>query len=129
MAADAALTAERAAAQRLVDDLRAELAGIVIDQRANPPDDEHDVEGSSVGYERARVAALLVEAVARRAEVDGAIERLAAGSYGTCDACAGPLGEERLAALPTVRHCVTCAAEGRATALGGPGVPTARRLG
>ena len=119
------LEAERVAARRLVDDLRAELRGIVAAQEANPPDDEHDVEGSSVGYERARVAALLVDAEARLTELVAAERRLAAGTYGCCEQCGGAIGEERLAALPTARRCVSCAAADRS----GPATGTRRKGG
>lgn len=104
------LDAERAGLQHLVHDLRAELAGIVAEQEANPPDDEHDVEGSSVGYERARVSALLADAERRLGDLDVAAERIAAGTYGTCEACGASIGRERLAALPATRRCVACAA-------------------
>ncbi|HEV8116104.1 MAG TPA: TraR/DksA C4-type zinc finger protein [Acidimicrobiales bacterium] len=105
-----ALQAELAAARRLVEDLRVELAGILVEQKANPPDDEHDVEGSSVGYERARVTALLAEAERRLHDLEAVGERLADGTYGSCQVCGGPIGEERLAALPASTRCISCAA-------------------
>jgi len=111
-----ALGAERAAALLLVADLRAELEGIMVEQEANPPDDEHDVEGSSVAYERARVTALLAHAEGRLAELDAAAGRLASGWYGWCEQCGRPIGDERLAAMPSTQRCVTCA--------GGPSVRT-----
>lgn len=113
------LAGELSAAQRLVQDLRAELAGILVEQEAHPPDDEHDVEGSSVGYERARVAALLGDAERRLAELEAVGERVAAGAYGSCDGCGGPIGVERLAALPATRRCITCASAGRRPGWGG----------
>jgi len=119
-----ALAAERGAAARLVADLQGELAGIIAGQGENVPDDEHDVEGSSVGYERARVTALLAHAEARVAEADAAVERVAARSYGACEHCGGPIGGERLDALPTARRCVSCASAG-----GRPDRSLARRRG
>jgi DnaK suppressor protein len=104
------LDAERVAARRLVEDLRAELHGIVAAQEAHPPDDEHDVEGSSVGYERARVSSLLADAERRLGDLRLAAERVATGTYGTCEACGAPIGQDRLAALPATRRCVSCAA-------------------
>ena len=124
------LAAERAGAQRLVEDLRAELAGIIVEQEANPPDDEHDVEGSSVGYERARVTALLAHAEARLAEVDAAVERMDARAYGVCEVCGGSVGEDRLRALPTTRRCLSCAAAGGRPGLrrgAGEGLSSRRR--
>ena len=104
-----ALANARAVAERLVDDLRDELDGIISTQEADPPDDEHDVEGSSVGFERARVTALLASAEANLAELRAADERLASGSYGRCEVCGSAIGEDRLAAMPTTRRCVSCA--------------------
>ncbi|HVF32335.1 MAG TPA: TraR/DksA C4-type zinc finger protein [Acidimicrobiales bacterium] len=91
-------------------DLTAELDGIIAAQAADPPDDEHDVEGSSVGFERARVTALLEHATTRLAALDAAVARDAAGvAVGACEACGRPIGEERLAAIPEAVRCVSCA--------------------
>lgn len=95
-------------AERLVADLRVELDGIIVAQEADPPDDEHDVEGSSVGFERARVTALLSSAEANLAELL-AVDPADAG-YGRCEVCGQPIGADRLAAVPSTRRCVTCAA-------------------
>lgn len=104
-----ALEAERVAVRQVVSDLRTEIEGIIAEQGAKPPDDEHDVEGSSVGYERARVMALLAHAEGRLADLEAASGRVVAGSYGHCDSCGGPIGDERLAALPTTQRCLSCA--------------------
>ena len=101
------------AARRLVDDLRTELEGIFVAQQADPPDDEHDVEGSSVGFERARISALLAPAEAHLAAIERARCRAEAGDYGRCERCAGVIGEERLAALPATTLCIDCARRGR----------------
>jgi RNA polymerase-binding transcription factor DksA len=123
------LAAEGAGAQRMVDDLRAELAGIIAEQEAKPPDDEHDVEGSSVGYERARVMALLADAEARLAEVDAAVERVGSPGYGRCEACGGPIGDDRLRALPTTRRCLSCASMSSSPGLGRRGLRSSPRVG
>ncbi len=41
-------------------------------------------------------------------EIDAALARIADGTYGTCEACGGAIGRDRLRALPEVRRCVTC---------------------
>ena len=104
-----ALDAARRQARTLVADLQAELDGIIAAQEADPPDDEHDVEGSSVGFERARVTALLVRAEARLAELELAGARLEAGDYGRCAVCRGDIAADRLAALPATTRCFACA--------------------
>ena len=96
-------------AARAVADLEAELAGIVEQQVAVAPDDEHDAEGSTIGFERARVIALLAHARHVLAQLEQAQSRLDAGTYGRCARCAEPIGDERLAARPTADTCVVCA--------------------
>lgn len=39
-------------------------------------------------------------------EVDDALDRLRAGTYGRCEACGRPVGDERLRARPQARLCV-----------------------
>lgn len=72
-------------------------------------DDEHDPEGSTLAFERQQVAALLRQAEADLVELAAARERVAAGTYGRCEVCGGPVGEGRLEARPTARTCVGCA--------------------
>jgi DnaK suppressor protein len=99
---------ERTLAQ--VADLTAELEAIVALSMSEALDDEHDSEGSTIGFERARVAALLEHAQRRLADLDTAVQRLQTGSYGSCVRCGLPIGSERLEALPTATMCVGCAA-------------------
>jgi len=42
------------------------------------------------------------------AEIEAALGRIEQGSYGTCVSCGGPLGLQRLRALPEARFCVGC---------------------
>jgi DnaK suppressor protein len=72
-------------------------------------DDEHDPEGATIAFERSQVGALIRQARAHLAEVSAALDRLAAGTYGTCEACGLPIPSGRLEARPTARRCVTCA--------------------
>jgi DnaK suppressor protein len=41
--------------------------------------------------------------------VDRALEKLAEGSYGTCDSCGGPIAPARLRAAPESVRCIDCA--------------------
>jgi RNA polymerase-binding transcription factor DksA len=72
-------------------------------------DDEHDPDGSTPAREHALVAGLLLAAERHLAEVDLALERLAAGLYGRCQDCGAAVPAERLAASPTALSCVRCA--------------------
>ncbi len=67
--------------------------------------------GGAGGFEADEVHAetVVVDRVSRElAEVDAALGRIAAGNYGTCSACGGPLGLQRLRAIPEARFCLGC---------------------
>jgi RNA polymerase-binding transcription factor DksA len=94
-----------------IADLTAERDSIIAAAIDANLDDEHDPDGSTVAFERARVAALLAAATARRAELEQAARRVADGTYGVCERCGRPIGAERAAALPATTTCITCALE------------------
>jgi RNA polymerase-binding protein DksA len=100
-------TARERAAARLAS-LQREFDGIVEAARGAGTDDEHDPEGATLAFERQHVAALAQAAREHLADVDAALARLADGSYGTCQTCGRPIGEERLAARPAARTCIGC---------------------
>ncbi len=41
-------------------------------------------------------------------EVDAALQRLVAGTYGTCVDCGQPIPDQRLTALPASARCIEC---------------------
>lgn len=41
-------------------------------------------------------------------QIEAAISRIAAGSYGTCEQCGKPINPERLEALPYATLCIAC---------------------
>ena len=43
-------------------------------------------------------------------ELDAAIARIDAGTWGRCERCEGAIGRDRLAALPEARTCIKCGA-------------------
>ena len=100
--------------RRLVLSRLAALTGdfdeVVAASRDTNADDEHDPEGATIAFERSQVAALVQQARTHLAEVDRALERLADGTYGTCEGCGRPIAPARLEARPTARTCIDCAA-------------------
>ena len=88
--------------------LERDLAALMGATEASP-DDEHDPEGATIGFERAQVTALLDRTRSHLAEIAGARTRLADGSYGRCPRCGRAIGTERLRARPTARRCIRCA--------------------
>ncbi len=71
-------------------------------------DDEHDPEGSPLSSEWARLDGLRRAALKRVADAETAVAHEAAGRYGICSRCGGPITAGRLAALPTATRCVRC---------------------
>jgi RNA polymerase-binding transcription factor DksA len=110
----ARLVLERRDLELGVARLEAEIRDVVEATRDANSDDEHDPEGATIAFERQRVGALLEAARERGRELDAAIRRLSGdGEWGRCERCGGAIGADRLAARPSARHCVTCAAAGR----------------
>jgi len=103
------LAAERQRTVAQVDSLAADLADIMSSAELVATDDEHDPEGATIAFERARVDALLMQAREHLLEIGRAEQRLADANYGECERCGGRIGDERLAARPTAARCIDCA--------------------
>jgi DnaK suppressor protein len=106
----ARLEADRQATLERLRRLRRDFGGIVAASLDSNADDEHDPEGATIAFERSQVDALVQQAMRHLAEVDAALERVAAGRYGRCERCDGQIPDERLEARPVARTCVPCAA-------------------
>ena len=100
----------RVAALERIAAAQAELSDVIDSASSTTGDDEHDPEGATIGFERAQSSASLDAALARQAEVDAALDRVADGTYGTCVRCGRPIGAARLEARPATPFCITCAA-------------------
>lgn len=48
-------------------------------------------------------------------DIRAALKRINEGEYGVCEACGDEVGEKRLLARPTARHCIDCMTEIEAT--------------
>lgn len=104
------LAADRAATLDRLAGLERELAAIIESSYAAATDDEHDPEGATLAFERQHLAALVSQARRHLAQIDAAVLRLAAGTYGRCERCGRPIGAARLAARPVTTRCINCAA-------------------
>jgi len=105
----ARLEEERRLSARRLSALTADYDGVVSASRDTNADDEHDPEGATIAFERSQVGALVAQAREHLAEVEAALERVDAGSYGRCERCGGPITAGRLEARPSARHCIPCA--------------------
>src|SRR5690242_11519135 len=99
----------RASAEAEAATLARDLAALFRASRDSNADDEHDPEGATIGFERAQLTALLAATRSRIAEVDDALHRVDAATYGLCQRCGQPIADERLAARPFARCCMACA--------------------
>ena len=93
------LLAERA---RLVDE---------IDEAIEAPDQMtygSQAAAASQVFEQQRDLALRDRAVQHLAQVEAAIARLEAGTYGRCLRCGTDIPAGRLEALPWAAHCIDC---------------------
>ena len=113
MSAAEALGEARRETSARITSLTDQLAGIVDTASSSSGDDEHDPEGQTIAYDRAQVQALLDGARADLVEIDAALGRVSAGTYGVCERCGEPIGAERLEARPSARECVRCASRPR----------------
>jgi DnaK suppressor protein len=106
----ARIAREHAEMTRLAGALSVELSDIIESVSLSNNDDEHDPDGTTSGYERAKATAMLRHAEERLVELDRAAERLRDGTYGRCEQCAEAIGAERLDALIAATRCLRCAA-------------------
>lgn len=96
------------AARTQVEELALELESMTTGIEAEVTFDDEDGEGGTAAWDRDRVAALLKSARHHLADVEAALGRLDACTYGTCQTCGQPIAPERLEARPTALACVTC---------------------
>jgi RNA polymerase-binding transcription factor DksA len=93
-------------------DLRAQLAELGFGDAGGLTYDSNFADSSQVTAERGEAEALAGSLREQLAEVEGAIERLAHGTYGLCAGCGQPINPARLEAMPAARLCMSCASRG-----------------
>ena len=106
-----ALEEERKTYTRQAETLQAEADSLMEDR--DPGDvqfDEESGEGDTLAVERERDLALSAQARAAIEEIDIAVQKVHAGTYGQCESCGISIPKERLKALPHAALCVTCKA-------------------
>ena len=107
----AALAGERQRTQALSTTMAARLNSVVEAGADAGSDDEHDPEGSTLAFERGQLVAQIERSRVRMTEIDDALARLDAKTYGRCENCGTDIAEARLEALPAARLCITCASK------------------
>jgi DnaK suppressor protein len=100
---------DRASTRALIDQLAGDLDTFQGSRRDSPADDEHDPEGPTLAFEHSQSSAILGQTRVHLAQIDDAIVRLDAGSFGVCVTCGKDIPAARLDARPYSTQCVTCA--------------------
>jgi RNA polymerase-binding transcription factor DksA len=101
------LLSERETYERQARTLQAEADALA--EMREPGDvqfDEESGEGDTLAVERERDLALSAQAREAIAEIDRALEKLDAGTYGICEVSGQPIPKERLRAIPWARERV-----------------------
>jgi RNA polymerase-binding transcription factor DksA len=112
----AALLDERATYTRHALDLRAEAEQLAADREPGDVQfDEESGQGDTMNVERERDLALSAQALAAVEDIDKALAKIDAGTYGICERCGQPIPKERLRALPYAALCVACKSGGLTT--------------
>lgn len=107
------LEQERERKVALLPALRADIASANSARQDSNVDDEHDPEGSTIAFELSQASALLKQSSAGLDQVEAALARIAAGTYGICAVCGEAIAEGRLEARPWTPFCIRHASAGR----------------
>jgi len=102
------LQEERRRVQAAIQNLHDENPGSIEDETGDQPSDNHLAETATVTYDRELDNTLEENSERVLTEIDAALERIEAGTFGTCEKCGKPIGDERLEALPYATQCIDC---------------------
>jgi len=112
----ALLAAERNNYTRQAEELRAQAEALALEHEPGDVQfDEEGGEGGTANVDRELDLHLSAQAQAAIEEIDAALAKIAAGTYGLCESCGNPVPKARLEALPHARLCVSCKSGGLTT--------------
>ncbi|HET6951813.1 MAG TPA: TraR/DksA C4-type zinc finger protein [Acidimicrobiales bacterium] len=107
------LERERANYLHQAESLQAEADSLTEDREPGDVQfDEESGEGDTLAVERERDLALSAQARASIEQIDQAVAKIHAGTYGQCENCGTSIPKERLKALPYAALCVKCKSGG-----------------
>jgi RNA polymerase-binding transcription factor DksA len=103
----------RAQLERERDDLRHQLAELGFGEDGGLDYDSNFADSSQVTAERGEAEALAASLKETLDEVEAALQKFEAGTYGVCEDCAKPIAPARLEAKPAATYCIDCASKHR----------------
>ncbi len=104
--ARAGLQSEQQRLETEISESERSLAGLMRDSGDGAGDDQADTGTKNITREHE--LALTANAREMLTQTEHALERLADGTYGTCESCGQPIGKARLQAFPRATLCVSC---------------------
>ena len=102
------LEEERRRVLDAIDYLHKEHPGSIEDETEDETTDNHIAETATATLDREIDYTLEENSEHVLKEIEGALERIEEGTYGTCVNCGKPIAEERLAAIPWATYCIDC---------------------
>jgi DnaK suppressor protein len=98
---------------RSADALKAQADSLALEHEPGDVQfDEEGGEGGTSNIDREMDLVLSAQARSAAAEIDRALAKIEAGTYGYCEQCGDLIPEARLQALPYAALCVTCKSGG-----------------
>ena len=109
----ALLLDERATYVRQAEELKAQADSLALEHEPGDVQfDEEGGEGGTANIDRELDIMLSSQARAAVEEIDRALAKIDAGTYGRCERCGNDIPEARLEALPHASLCVACKSGG-----------------
>ncbi len=99
------LEQERSALRRELEELGIGSEGLVYDPNF--------ADSSQVTAERGETEVLATTLTTNLVDVEHALAKIEAGTYGVCEGCNREIAPARLEAMPATRYCIECAAKRR----------------
>ena len=105
--------AQDRALRTLLEEERTRVSGQLRELHDDVSFDDGFADTSQVTAERGEIDALAGSLTETLRDLDDALAKLDAGSYGQCESCGNAIGGARLEAMPAARLCITCASNKR----------------
>jgi RNA polymerase-binding transcription factor len=103
-----ALLEERQRVLEAIAYLHEETPGSLADETEEPAVDNHPADSATATLDREIDYTLEENSEHVLQEVEAALARIEAGTFGICRTCGQPISEERLEAIPYATQCIDC---------------------
>jgi DnaK suppressor protein len=87
------------------EQLEVSIGELQADDLAETQDDNF-ADGGQVAAGQDEIMALATDLRSQLDDVQRALGKLDSGTYGRCEVCDQPIGDERLAVMPAARYCM-----------------------